>query len=72
VYEIVAQCEPHIDVDPLDIGPLIRDQYLTPEIPSDAPQKLHELMKMCWNQQPEQRPDFENICAMLEEEQNIV
>jgi len=72
VYEIVAQCEPHIDVDPLDIGPLIRDQYLTPEIPSDAPQKLHEFMKMCWNQQPEQRPDFENICAMLEEEQNIV
>jgi hypothetical protein len=24
VWEIVAQSEPHIDVDPLDIGPLIR------------------------------------------------
>jgi len=24
VYEIVAECEPHIDVDPIDIGPMIR------------------------------------------------
>jgi hypothetical protein len=24
VYEIVAECEPHRDVDRLDVGPLIR------------------------------------------------
>jgi hypothetical protein len=24
VWEIVAQCEPHVDVDPLEVGVLIR------------------------------------------------
>jgi ABC-type thiamine transport system ATPase subunit len=29
---------------------------LTPEIPSNCPQKLVELMQMCWKKQPQQRP----------------
>jgi hypothetical protein len=33
-----------------------RDEGLTPEIPSNCPQKLVELMQMCWKQQPQQRP----------------
>jgi hypothetical protein len=33
-----------------------RDKGLTPEIPSNCPQKLVELMQMCWKKQPQQRP----------------
>jgi hypothetical protein len=33
-----------------------RDQGLTPEIPEDCPEKLAQLMKMCWNKNPNQRP----------------
>jgi hypothetical protein len=33
-----------------------RDKGLTPEIPSNCPQKLAELMKMCWKKEPQQRP----------------
>jgi hypothetical protein len=33
-----------------------RDSFLTPEIPSNCPQKLVELMQMCWKKQPQQRP----------------
>jgi hypothetical protein len=29
---------------------------MTPEIPSNCPQKLVELMQMCWKKQPQQRP----------------
>jgi hypothetical protein len=29
-----------------------RDEGLTPEIPSDCPEKLRELMKMCWMKEP--------------------
>jgi hypothetical protein len=29
---------------------------LTPEIPEDCPEKLAQLMKMCWNKDPNQRP----------------
>jgi serine/threonine protein kinase len=67
VYEIVAQCEPHKDQDLLVVGPRIRDEGLTPTIPSNSPQKLRELMQICWKIQPEQRPSFEAICAMLEQ-----
>jgi hypothetical protein len=33
-----------------------RDKGLTPEIPSNCPQKFVELMQMCWKKQPQQRP----------------
>jgi len=65
VYEIVAQCEPHKDKDLIDVALQIRDAGLTPEIPSDCPPLLREVMKMCWNKQPEQRPPFEKICSLL-------
>jgi serine/threonine protein kinase len=88
VYEIVSQCEPHCDRDPLEVSTQIRlifsencyfeifsfsffiwqtshfrflifeyrDKGLTPEIPSNCPQKLVEFMQMCWKIQPQQRP----------------
>jgi hypothetical protein len=67
VYEIVAQCEPHQGKDIIDVAMCIRDQGLTPTIPNDCPEKLRQLMQMCWNKQPQQRPSFETICDMLEQ-----
>jgi hypothetical protein len=32
------------------------DQGLTPEIPRGCPEKLAQLMRMCWNKDPNQRP----------------
>jgi len=68
VYEIVAQREPHTDVDPKTILVLIRDNGLTPKIPKECPSRLRELMEMCWKKHPDQRPTFEEICAFLESE----
>jgi len=56
VYEIVARCEPHIDIHPNEVSVLIRDKGLVPVIPNYCPQKLQQLMQMCWNRQPAQRP----------------
>lgn len=61
IYEIVAQREPHTEINPLDVGALIRDKFLTPRIPNGCPQKLQTLMTMCWNPQPEQRPDRKSV-----------
>jgi hypothetical protein len=33
-----------------------RDQGLTPEIPRECSEKLAQLMKVCWNKDPNQRP----------------
>jgi len=67
VYEIVSRNEPHADKNPRKASTEIRDHFITPEIPVDCPPKLRQLMQMCWNKKPEQRPPFESICKMLEE-----
>jgi serine/threonine protein kinase len=56
VWEIVRQSEPHVDVDPVDVGALIRDRGLAPKIPDNCPPLLRQLMEMCWQKEPEQRP----------------
>jgi serine/threonine protein kinase len=66
VFEIVARREPHTDKDPDKVAALIRDNCLTPTIPNVCPDKLRQLMEMCWQKQPEQRPSFEMICELLE------
>jgi len=66
VYEIVKRQEPYPGKDPREVLALIRDKGLTPEIPSDCPQKLRQVMEMCWKKDPSQRPTFELICAHLE------
>jgi serine/threonine protein kinase len=65
IYEIVARCEPHGDKDPLRTSVEIRESYITPDIPRDCPMRLRELMEMCWQKQPDQRPSFEAIVAIL-------
>jgi len=66
VYEIVARREPHKEVNPLEVGRLIRDRHLTPKIPSHCPQILREVMQLCWQADPNQRPSFKEICRLLE------
>jgi D-alanyl-D-alanine dipeptidase len=66
VYEIVAQCEPHKEiVNALEVATAIRDQGLTPKIPDDCPPLLRQVMEMCWQKDPEQRPTMGVILAMM-------
>jgi serine/threonine protein kinase len=65
VYEIVARREPHTEVNPLEVGLLIRDRHLTPKIPSHCPPILREVMQLCWQADPNQRPSFKEICRFL-------
>jgi predicted Ser/Thr protein kinase len=71
VWEIVAQSEPHVEIDPLEVAVMIRDRYMTPPIPANCPQQLRELMEMCWKSDPDQRPTFETICEILAIPNNV-
>ncbi len=66
VYEIVARKEPHSEADQMAIGLQIRDNGVTPEIPSGCNPCLQELMEKCWQLDPEQRPSMEQICDILD------
>jgi serine/threonine protein kinase len=65
VYEIVAQREPHVELNALSVGSLIRDHNLTPKIPENCPSCLQQIMQLCWKRQPEDRPTFQEICQIL-------
>jgi predicted Ser/Thr protein kinase/uncharacterized protein YkvS len=65
VWEIVAQREPHSDIEIVDAAVQIRDKGLVPKIPENCPPLLREIMLLCWKQQPEERPTFQEICRLL-------
>jgi len=66
VYEIVAQSEPHKDLNIVEAAIAISTSGLTPKVPENCPPLLREIMTMCWNKDPEQRPTIEKICSMLQ------
>lgn len=66
IYEVLSREEPHVDADPIEIGRQIRDQGLTPTIPSDCPVEMANIMKQCWQSSPEQRPTIDQLIKQLE------
>jgi predicted Ser/Thr protein kinase len=66
LYEILARSEPHIDIDPIEVGRLIRDFHLRPVPPPESNKVLVDLMNKCLASNPEDRPAFEEICSILE------
>jgi hypothetical protein len=56
VNEIVSGKEPHLDKDQLNIAVKIRDEALTPEIPTDADPVLVEVIRKCLKANPNERP----------------
>ncbi len=53
---MVAGKEPHTEEDQLYIAVKIRDEGFTPEIPENCDPTLREVMQMCWQTNPEDRP----------------
>jgi hypothetical protein len=51
----------------------IRDEKLTPELNDSIPEPVQELLKKCWNVDPDQRPTFDEIvkeCAALSQNED--
>lgn len=59
-YHGKKQCEITIDVISKKIRP---DESL---IPRETTPGLHDLMKFCWHNDPDERPNFEQIMQFLE------
>jgi serine/threonine protein kinase len=67
MYEIISRKLPHENEDDLlEIAVKIRDQGLTPPIPEGCPPLYEQIMRACWKYNPDERPTFEQIIAMLE------
>lgn len=74
-YEVICRHMAFEDLDPESAGEQISMGYRPATddlVPMDTPPKLFELMKSCWDQQPEQRPNFTAIHGELLEIQQEV
>jgi len=65
-FEVFAQQEPHSKSDPIQIGQLIRNEGLTPQLPNTCPTDITSILKSCWNIEPSQRPTIDQITQQLE------
>ena len=68
LYEIFAHKIPYDDLptDPL-VGIAVL-QGKRPPVPATLPQFLHPLLKACWKEEPNQRPQFEAIIMAIQTE----
>jgi predicted Ser/Thr protein kinase len=65
VWEIAAGSEPHMEEDQLVVIVKIRDSGFTPAIPPNCDPALKEVMEMCWQLDPNNRPTMEDVVARL-------
>ena len=75
IYEIMSCCVPWTGVHPMMIGRYCYDKNLRPDENTEGSPALDGLrnpdmlglMRICWNQDPEQRPTFSTIVTMIKE-----
>jgi len=67
IYEIITQEAPWKDLNEIQAIQRVEHGHrmVLPEN-CECPLALKELMEKCWAQLPEDRPDFEKICEILE------
>lgn len=66
-YEVLTGDYPFEGVPTSNYEPVLSGQR--PMFPSSVGSDLEELIKKCWHKDPEQRPDFSQICKQLAETQ---
>lgn len=64
VYEIITNKKPYNDMNIFMLCLKVTEQY-RPEIIEEIPSWYKKLITSCWNQDPSQRPSFDEIVDML-------
>eukprot|EP01117_Protostelium_nocturnum_P012394 TRINITY_DN4575_c0_g1_i1.p1 TRINITY_DN4575_c0_g1~~TRINITY_DN4575_c0_g1_i1.p1 ORF type:complete len:1875 (+),score=604.74 TRINITY_DN4575_c0_g1_i1:191-5815(+) len=70
VWEIITVSEPFPELTPLEVAIEVATKGRRLEIPASASKKLKQIMNQCWEKDPNDRPDFANLCSFLGEDSN--
>lgn len=66
LYEMVKGKPPHHqNKDLFSLALKIRDEHIAPDIPENCDPGLAEIMRLCWQVNPKDRPTFQEISTML-------
>eukprot|EP01117_Protostelium_nocturnum_P019044 TRINITY_DN8135_c0_g1_i2.p1 TRINITY_DN8135_c0_g1~~TRINITY_DN8135_c0_g1_i2.p1 ORF type:complete len:220 (+),score=68.57 TRINITY_DN8135_c0_g1_i2:44-661(+) len=66
IWEILTCEEPFGDSTPIEAALRVTSKKERLKIPVSCPPKLEKLMKECWKEEAEDRPDFSQICLFLD------
>ncbi|CAF3614917.1 unnamed protein product [Rotaria sp. Silwood1] len=66
LWEMVTCAVPYNNIDPIAVMWGVAKGTLKLPIPSSIPECFKSLMTMCWNQQPSNRPSFQQIIKHLD------
>ncbi|CAA2998384.1 serine threonine- kinase HT1-like [Olea europaea subsp. europaea] len=66
LWEIYCCDLPYPDLSFAEVSSAVVRQNLRPEIPRCCPSSLANIMKKCWDANPEKRPDMDEVVRLLE------
>ncbi|EAS06313.2 protein kinase (macronuclear) [Tetrahymena thermophila SB210] len=66
LYELFVGREPFQNVSLKELKEIVVEKESRPKIPSEIPEEIQKLIRCCWYQRAQDRPDFESICEHLE------
>eukprot|EP01083_Nonionella_stella_P055335 145990_1 len=67
MWEIVTGKEPYPNVDPMDAAIHVLVHEKRPQSYAFIPEKIQNLMNICWHKHPKKRPDADKIVQILDE-----
>jgi len=67
LYEFVSRSEPYMGLDPVQAALQVTHSGLRLQIPSYTPMVLAEVMRGCFEYDPQRRPDFQYISKRMQE-----
>eukprot|EP01083_Nonionella_stella_P076306 207879_1 len=67
MWEIITGQEPYPDVDPVDTAIHVLVKERRPQSYAFIPEKIQNLMKICWHKHPKKRPDADKIVQILDQ-----
>ncbi|GMH25798.1 hypothetical protein Nepgr_027641 [Nepenthes gracilis] len=65
LWEIYCCDMPYPDLSFADISSAVVRQHLRPEIPRCCPSSLASIMRKCWDENPDKRPEMDEVVRLL-------
>lgn len=65
LWELITAQEPYSGMESMEVAYAAAERGLRPSIPTVCPEGYAELMQRCWSDNPEERPDFNEVLQIL-------
>ena len=67
LWELLTGRIPYSDMTPLQAAVAVVQKGLRPPIPQNCPPPLADIMRLCWQRNPDVRPSFEQLKTKMED-----